>query len=112
MQLSIMKKHIICHYKNGALLFCTVDCFKPKTAHKILDIFNTQGLISMLEPKTNNLFLVVGRIHVDYDPFVNGNSKWGELLSQMTNTKQVLEDKLKPFLTGTSADDHVNLISG
>ena len=92
-----MKKHIICHYKNGSLLFCTTEVFQLTAAHEILNIFNDQGLTSLLEQKAKNLFHVVGRMYVDYDPFVNGNNKWGELLSQMSCTKNVLEDKLKPF---------------
>ncbi|WP_221391663.1 hypothetical protein [Dyadobacter sp. NIV53] len=93
-----MKKHIICHYKNGSLLFCTTEGFQPKTAHQILDIFNHQGLTSLLEPKAKNLFQVVGRMFVDYDPFADGTSKWRKVISQMTCTKDALENKLKPFL--------------
>lgn len=75
-----------------------MEAFKSDAAHEILEVFNEQGLISVLEPRAKNVFHIIGRIHVDYDPFVKSDDKWEDVLSQMTLTKEILEDKLKPFL--------------
>jgi len=96
-----MKKHIICNYKNGALLFCTTEAFKLDAANEILEVFNEQGLVSLLEPNAKNVFHIIGRIHVNYDPFVKGNDKWEDVLTRMTSIIEILEAKLKAYL-----DDH------
>jgi len=93
-----MKKHIICHYKNGALLFCTVGAYPPDVASTIAKIFSQQELVSAVEPRAKNLFRVVGRANLNYDPFESSSIKWGDLLSKMTNTLEILEDGLKPYL--------------
>ena len=98
-----MKKHIICHYKNGALLFCTIGAYPPDVANTISKIFSQQELVSAVEPRAKNLFRVIGRANVNYDPFENSSIQWGDLLSKMTDTLEVLEDKLKPYLVNELA---------
>lgn len=93
-----MKKHVICHYKNGALLFCTIGAYPAEVASIIAKIFSQQELISAVEPRAKNLFRVVGRANMHYDPFESNDIKWEDLLSKMTNTLEVLEDELKPYL--------------
>jgi len=94
-----MKKHINCHYKNGSLLFCTNDTFPPGVAGIVLDIFNQQGLISSLEPKTKGCYKIVGKMNVNYDPFEKDHVEWAEVVSKMTITLDVLEGKLKPLFS-------------
>ena len=94
-----MKKHINCHYKNGSLLFCTNDTFPPGVAGIILDIFNQQGLLSILELKAKGCYKVVGKMNVNYDPFEKDHVAWSEVVSKMTITMEVLEAKLKPLFT-------------
>ena len=106
-----MKKHIICNYKNGALLFCTTAAFKLDAANEILEVFNEQGLVSLLEPNAKNVFHIIGRIHVNYDPFVKGNDKWEDVLSRMTSTIDILEAKLKAFLDDGLTNDEFKAAS-
>lgn len=89
-----MKKHIECHYKDGALVFCTTENYSYQTASKILDIFNVLGLVSAVREKSNNLFNVVGKLHVNYDPFLKQENKWNDLLLQLVRTKSMLENNL------------------
>lgn len=89
-----MKKHIECHYKDGALVFCTTENYPYQTASKILDIFNVLGLVSAVREKSNNLFNVVGKLHVNYDPFLKQENKWNDLLLQLVRTKSMLENNL------------------
>ena len=106
-----MKKHITCHYKNRALLFCTIEAFQHETAHKILNIFNAHGLTSILEQNSKSFFQIIGRMHVDYDPFVNGTQEWEEVLAQMKCTKNELEDILKPFLDESLINTNAGIAS-
>jgi hypothetical protein len=90
-----MRKHIECHYKDGALVFCTTDNYPFQTASKILDAFKVIGLVSAVREKSNNLFAVVGKLHVNYDPFIKQENKWNDMVSQLVHTKDMLENNLK-----------------
>ncbi|MCF0040655.1 hypothetical protein [Dyadobacter fanqingshengii] len=92
-----MKSHIMCHYKDGALVFCTTNSYSYSKAHEILDVFNLLGLVSKLRVKSSNLFGVVGRLHVDYDPFQHEPGKWSEVVSELVRNKTFLEEKLEAF---------------
>ncbi|WP_026631535.1 hypothetical protein [Dyadobacter alkalitolerans] len=92
-----MKNHIECHYKDGALVFCTTHSYSYTTAHQILDVFNVLGLVSKLRVKSSDLFSVVGRLHVNYDPFQNDPGKWSEVVSELVRNKTFLEEKLESF---------------
>jgi len=90
-----MRKHIECHYKDGALVFCTTDNYPFQTASKILDAFKVIGLVSAVREKSNNLFGVVGKLYVNYDPFIKQENKWNDMVSQLVHTKDMLENNLK-----------------
>lgn len=92
-----MKSNIECHYKDGALVFCTTHSYSYSTAHEILNVFNVLGLVSKLRTKSSDLFSVVGRLHVDYDPFQNKPEKWGEVVSKLVKNKAFLENRLQSF---------------
>ncbi|MCF2490954.1 hypothetical protein [Dyadobacter sp. CY347] len=92
-----MKNHIECHYKDGALVFCTTHSYSYNTAHEILNVFNVLGLVSKLRVKPANLFGVVGRLHVDYDPFHNDPGKWNEVVSELVRNKTFLEERICSF---------------
>jgi len=80
-------------------LFCTSEAFPKEVANTILRLFNQEELVSIVEPRPKNLFGVVGKINVNYDPFDQSSMQWGDLLAKMTYTLDVLEDKIRPFLT-------------
>ncbi|MCF0051944.1 hypothetical protein MUK70_09140 [Dyadobacter chenwenxiniae] len=92
-----MKNHIECHYKDGALVFCTTHGYSYSRAHEILDVFNVLGLVSKLRNKSSDLFWVVGRLHVDYDPFQHEPEKWNQVVSELVRNKTFLEEKLEAF---------------
>ena len=87
-----------CHYKNGALLFCTIDSFERDRACEIMELFIRRGLASALRPKDNNRYQVVGRLNLYYDPFARTSIKWGEVLERMNLIMQLLENDLMPFV--------------
>ena len=98
-----MKKHIVCHYKNGALLFCTNESFPPGIAKIVLDIFNQQGLVSLLEQENRNFFKVVGKVNLNYDPFASSSTtKWDDVISKMSITLGILEERVKPLFASGS----------
>lgn len=92
-----MKKHIICNYKNGALLFCTAEVFETKKAFEILEVFNSQHLRSVCEPDGENRFRIIGKMNLSYDPFVHSAMTWAEVLAKMTVTMDALEKDLSPY---------------
>jgi len=92
-----MKNHIECHYKDGALVFCTTHSYSYSKANEILDVFNLLGLVSKMRVKSANMFGVVGRLHVDYDPFHNEPEKWSLVVSELVRNKTFLEEKLEAF---------------
>lgn len=92
-----MKNHIECHYKDGALVFCTTHNYSRKTAAEILDVFNVLGLVSEIRDKPSNQFGVIGRLKVDYDPFQGEPGKWSDLISELTRNKSFLEERLEAF---------------
>jgi c-di-GMP-related signal transduction protein len=92
-----MKKRVICHYKNGALLFRTIGSFERNRACEIMELFIKRNLVSALKPRGNNLYQVVGRLNVCYDPFEKTSIKWEEVLQKMNTTKQQLDKDLQPF---------------
>ena len=92
-----MKNNIKCHYKDGALIFCTTQSYNYDTAHEILHEFNVLGLVSRLLVKSANLFSVVGRLHVNYDPFDHEPGKWNDVVSELVKNKSILEKQLQPF---------------
>ena len=107
-----MKKHIVCNYKNGALLFCTSDVFETKKAFEILEVFNRQHLRSVCEPDGVNRFRIVGKMNLYYDPFVLGAMTWAEVLAKMTVTMDALEKELAPYFRSDlnrSTSPYINL---
>ncbi|WP_215233328.1 hypothetical protein [Dyadobacter linearis] len=87
-------KNIECHYKDGSLVFCTTNSYTYATAHKILDVFNFLGLVSRIRLKSGQSFNVVGRLPVNYDPFIPDQGKWNDVVSQLVETKQALEKEV------------------
>lgn len=92
-----MKSNIECHYKDGALVFCTTHSYTYSTAHEILDVFNVLGLVSKMRVRSTDLFSVVGRLHVDYDPFQHKPEQWSEVVSELVKNKTFLEKRLQTF---------------
>ena len=90
-----MKHNIACHYKDGALIFCTTHDYSYNEAHEVLNVFNVLGLVSRLRVKSNDIFTVVGRLNVGYDPFHNEPGKWTEVMSQLVKNKSILEKQLE-----------------
>ncbi|MCE6990021.1 hypothetical protein [Dyadobacter sp. CY323] len=88
-------RNIECHYNDGSLVFCTTQDYTITNAHKILNIFHVAGLVSTIREKSNDLFNVVGQLPVDYDPFGTNSDKWSEVVSELTKTKEVLEQEVK-----------------
>jgi hypothetical protein len=88
-------KNIECHYKDGSLIFCTKHGYTYPNAHRILDIFNINGLISTVREKPDHLFNVVGRLPVNYDPFSNHSKKWNYVVSELKRTKATLEEDIR-----------------
>ncbi|NIJ53987.1 hypothetical protein [Dyadobacter arcticus] len=90
-------KNIECHYKDGSLIFCTTHSYNYTTAHKILDVFNVQGLISVMRKKSGDSFLIIGSLPVNYDPFNNHNNDWNAVISELKRTKETLELEVQAF---------------
>ncbi|KAA0993117.1 hypothetical protein [Dyadobacter aurulentus] len=88
-------KNIECHYKDGSLVFCTTHCYPYAKAHKILDVFNVMGLVSRIRLKSGQSFNVIGRLPVNYDPFIPDQGKWTDVVSRLVETKQALENEVQ-----------------
>ena len=92
-----MKKQVVCHYKNGSLLFCTTGGYTKEHACQIMEVFASQKLTSAMQPVGNNLFRIIGRLNVHYDPFGKSDVKWDDVLSTMNSTINGLEENMKGF---------------
>ncbi|QRQ99933.1 hypothetical protein [Dyadobacter sandarakinus] len=92
-----MKKSVKCYYKDGSLIFITTSSYPYPTAHKIRGVFNVLGLVSSVSKKSNDLFDVVGRLYVNYDPFNSHAAKWEDVIIKLSRMKATLEDKLRIF---------------
>ena len=90
-----MKKYIICHYKNGSLIFSTISAYEKTSADQIVDIFRKYKLTTASRPFQNDQFKVTGRINLRYDPFSSSELQWDEVVRQMTLTLNVLESELQ-----------------
>ncbi len=104
-----MKKLVVCQYKNGSLLFGTVEGYTEVKASQIQEIFKKEKLITELRSVDQKLFTVIGKLQMDYDPFVSGVVEWDEVVSQMIKTKNHLQESLERLnlqeqvlLTGTN----------
>ena len=92
-----MKKNVVCHYKNGSLLFCTTKGYAREQACHIMEVFASHKLTSAMQPLGNSLFRIVGRLNVHYDPFGGSDVKWDDVLSTMNATISGLEENMKGF---------------
>lgn len=90
-----MKKYIICHYKNGSLVFSTTSAYEKRSADQIADVFRKYELTTASRPYRPDQFRVTGRINLHYDPFSHGELQWDEVVSQMTLILNVLEGELQ-----------------
>jgi hypothetical protein len=95
-----MKKYIVCHYKNGSLVFCTTSAYEKKAADQIVKIFRTNLLTTASRPLRNGLFKVTGRINLHYDPFSNGVLQWEDVVKQMSSILNTLEKELIKLFPG------------
>ncbi|HEV7379184.1 MAG TPA: hypothetical protein VGN64_05280 [Dyadobacter sp.] len=86
-----MKKHIICHYKNGSLVFSTTSAYEKNSADQIVDVFRKYKLTTASRPIHHGQFKVSGRINLHYDPFTSNELQWDEVVRQMTLILNVLE---------------------
>lgn len=93
-----MKKLVECQYKNGSLVFGTVEGYTEVKASQIKEIFTKQKLLTEIKPMGNKLFTIVGRLNVHYDPFVTGEVKWDEVVTKMVVTKNILQQKLETLI--------------
>jgi len=90
-------RNIECHYKDGSLVFCTTHAYNYQIAHKILNEFTVMGLVATVRGKSGGLFNVIGRLPVNYDPFINNVNKWNEVILELKRTKETLEQKVQAF---------------
>ncbi|KQS28119.1 hypothetical protein ASG33_17180 [Dyadobacter sp. Leaf189] len=88
-------KNIECHYKDGSLVFSTTKSYSYATAHEVLDAFNLVGLNSRIRLKSGESFNVIGRLHVNYDPFKVNHGNWNEVVSALMHTKRELESRVQ-----------------
>lgn len=89
-----MKRQVVCHYKNGSLLFCTVGSYKREKACQILEVFTSQKLTSAVQPVGDDLFRIVGRLNLHYDPFIDSDIKWNDVLLKMNSIMSYLEENI------------------
>ena len=50
-----------------------------------------------MQPVGQNLFRIVGRLNLRYDPFTDGGPKWSDVLSKMNSTMHYLEENMNSY---------------